>query len=185
MQPLTRQGNPVRILAVVLASLVFTGCGGDGEVESNAPAAIAVTSPAFRPNEPIPATYTCRGSELSPPLTWTGVPDEAREIAVVVDDPDAPSGTYVHWILFHLPPSTSSLAEASVPPGARQAKNSAGHAEYDGPCPPSGSHHYRFTVYALDARLGLDDGADTDEAVSAIGDRAIAQGRLVGVFTAD
>jgi Raf kinase inhibitor-like YbhB/YbcL family protein len=113
------------------------------------------------------------------------MPPQAREIAVVVDDPDAPRGTYTHWILYHLPPSTSSLAEATVPPGARQAKNSGGRAGYDEPCPPSGTDHYRFAVYALDAPLQLRNGAGTGDALAAIGRHAIAQGRVVGLLTAD
>ena len=97
---------------------------------------------------------------------------------------DAPRGTFTHWILYGLPPSTSSLDENTVPAEAKQAKNSAGRAAYAGPCPPSGTHHYRFTVFALDEPLDLSDGADTDEALDAISEHAVAQGQLVGLFTA-
>ncbi len=148
------------------------------------PDGIEVASSAFAADEEIPAVYGCTGQDISPPLAWTGVPDDARELALVVDDPDAPRGTFTHWILFGLPASTSSLAEDSVPEGAQQAKNSAGRPAYAGPCPPSGTHHYRFTVYALDAPLGLSDGADTAQALDAISEHAVAQGRLVGLFTA-
>jgi Raf kinase inhibitor-like YbhB/YbcL family protein len=153
-------------------------------VAAEVPAGIEVTSSAFAPNDEIPEVYSCAGRNISPPLAWTGVPDEGQELALVVDDPDAPRGTFTHWILFGLPVPTSSLGEDSVPAGAKQAKNSAGRAEYAGPCPPSGTHHYRFTVYALDAPLELSDGAATDKALDAISEHAIAQGRLVGLFTA-
>lgn len=168
----------------MLACCALAACGDGEEVTTQVPAAIEVTSSAFAADEQIPVVYSCAGRNISPPLEWTGIPEQAREVALVVDDPDAPRGTFTHWILFGLSPSTSSLAEDSVPQGAQQAKNSAGRAEYAGPCPPSGTHHYRFTVYALDAPLELDDGADTGEALDAISEHAVAQGRLVGLFTA-
>jgi Raf kinase inhibitor-like YbhB/YbcL family protein len=173
----------VRRLATVLACLAVAACGG-GEVEVQVPDSITVTSPAFAPDEEIPVVHSCAGRDISPPLAWTGVPADASELALVVDDPDAPRGTFTHWILFGVPPSTSSLAEGSVPVGAKQARNSAGRAAYSGPCPPSGTHHYRFTMYALDNSLELNDGADTGDALDAISDHAVAQGRLVGLFTA-
>jgi hypothetical protein len=148
------------------------------------PEGIEVTSSAFAADEEIPAVFSCAGRNISPPLEWTGMPDDTREVALVVDDPDAPRGTFTHWILFGLPTSTSFLDEDSVPAGAKQAQNSAGRAEYAGPCPPSGTHHYRFTVYALDGPLDLSDGAATGDVLDAISEHAVAQGRLVGLFTA-
>jgi Raf kinase inhibitor-like YbhB/YbcL family protein len=173
-----------RVIALVSIGVLLAGCGGGSEVKSDAPTGITVTSTAFAADQPIPATYSCRGENVSPPLAWTGVPDGAREIALVVDDPDAPNGTFTHWVLFGLPPATTSLEQGQVPSGARQAKNSRGHAAYDGPCPPSGTHHYRFTVYALEMPLDLADGAGKEEALDAIGKQATAQGRLVGTFAA-
>jgi Raf kinase inhibitor-like YbhB/YbcL family protein len=174
----------VRRLAAVLACCALAACGGGEEVSAEVPTAIDVTSAAFAADEEVPVVYSCAGQNISPPLAWSGVPDDASELALVVDDPDAPRGTFTHWILFGLPTATSSLDEDSVPAGAKQAKNSAGRAEYAGPCPPSGTHHYRFTVYALDEPLTLEDGAATDEALDAISEHAIAEGRLVGLFTA-
>ena len=175
----------MRTLATVLASVALTAwAGGGGEADTQAPEVIGVTSTAFAADHPIPAVYTCAGSNVSPPLSWTGVPEGAREVALVVDDPDAPRGTYTHWILFGLPPSTESLAEGSLPANAKQARNSNGQASYTGPCPPSGTHHYRFTVYAFEEPLDLADGTDTDEALTTISREAIAQGRLVGTFAA-
>lgn len=172
------------MITVAACCLLLAGCGGGAEVKSDAPRQIRVTSSAFAADAPIPTAYSCKGDNIAPPLAWTGIPSGAREIALVVDDPDAPSGTYTHWILFGLAPSTASLAEGVVPAGAKQARNSAGHPAYDGPCPPSGTHHYRFTIYTLDAPIDLADGASKDAALDAISDHATAQGRLVGTFSA-
>ncbi|HKA68316.1 MAG TPA: YbhB/YbcL family Raf kinase inhibitor-like protein [Actinomycetes bacterium] len=166
-------------------ALLSAGCGGNGgEVESTAPAAITVTSQAFAEGEPIPQLYSCRGRNVSPPLSWSGVPAQASALALVVDDPDAPRGTFTHWVVADFAPTVTSLGEGEVPPGGVQAKNSAGNPLYTGPCPPSGTHRYRFTVYALSDRTGLTGGADLDEAQRAIADHAIAQGTLTGTFAA-
>jgi Raf kinase inhibitor-like YbhB/YbcL family protein len=147
-----------------------------------APHSIIVTSPAFRDGRPIPARFSCDGDNVSPPLAWQGVPSAAKAVALVVDDPDAPRGTFVHWVLLDLAPDTSSLAQGSVPTGATQATNSAGKATYFGPCPPSGTHHYRFTVYALTSATGLPTGANLNRALKAINSSAIARGQLVGTY---
>lgn len=169
----------------MLAGSLAGGCAGAGqEVESTVPASIVVTSTAFAEGAPIPAAYSCRDRNVSPPLAWSGVPPEAAALALVVDDPDAPRGTYTHWVVLDIPPTVTSIGEGAVPAGAVQARNSAGNARYDGPCPPSGTHHYRFAVYALSGPLGLADGASLDVAVNAISDRAIATGTLTGTFAA-
>lgn len=166
-------------------ALLLAGCGGNGgEVNSTAPAAITVTSAAFGEGEPIPTVYSCRGRNVSPPLSWSGIPADASALALVVDDPDAPRGTFTHWVVVDFAPTTTSLGEGEAPPGGIQAKNSAGNPRYMGPCPPSGTHRYRFTVYALSDRTGLKDGSGLDEAQRAIADHAIAQGTLTGTFAA-
>lgn len=119
-----------------------------------APDVITVSSPAFRDGQPIPARFTCDGAGEAPPLVWSGVPDGAAALSLVVDDPDAPRGTFVHWVVLDLPAAATGLPGESLPAGTVQARNSAGRASYFGPCPPSGSHHYRFTVYALSERTG-------------------------------
>src|SRR5262249_14022917 len=143
-------GRVLRVLSVpAVAALLVAGCGGEpAEPAASAPSTIAVTSPAFAAGAPIPVEFSCRGANTSPPLSWPGVPGRAAALALVVDDPDAPHGTYRHWVVVDIPPGATS-APAGQPPGGRQLPNSAGHARYDGPCPPSGTHHYRFTVYAL------------------------------------
>lgn len=143
---------------------------------------ITVSSTAFTDDQPIPARFTCDGAGDTPPLAWDGIPKEAAALALVVDDPDAPNGTFVHWVVLDLPPETTQLDGGTLPSGAVQAKNSAGKPSYYGPCPPSGTHHYRFTVYALSQPTGLSDGADTGKALAAVESKATAQGRLVGTY---
>lgn len=179
------------MVALTLATVVAAACSsspaGSGSAgrlaRRQVTERITVTSKAFAPGAPVPARFTCDGDDRSPPLAWRGVPDSAAELAVVVDDPDAPGGTYVHWVVYGLDRSATGLAEATVPAGARQADNSAGDARYRGPCPPGrgGAHHYRFTVYALDARLA-GPGTGVGDVLDAIGRAAIAKGTLVGTF---
>ena len=143
---------------------------------------ISVTSTALREGEAIPRRFTCDGRELSPPLRWHGVPKAAGALALVVDDPDAPHGSFVHWLLLDLPVATSGLDAGSVPSDAVRARNSAGGTSYVGPCPPSGTHHYRFTVYALSRRTGLRDGTGLARALQAVRATATARGRLVATY---
>lgn len=170
----------IGILAALLA-----GCGDDdSEVESEAPVSITVTSSAFGEGSPIPEVYSCRGRNVSPPLEWSGAPVDAAALALVVDDPDAPRGTYTHWVVLDIERSATSVPEGSVPAGGVEATNSAGDAGYAGPCPPSGTHRYRFTIYALSGRTGFADGAKLNEALDQISQKAIARGTLTGTFAA-
>jgi Raf kinase inhibitor-like YbhB/YbcL family protein len=177
-----RRPHSAAVVAVLAALLA--GCSrGAPEVERDLADTITVTSTAMTEGGAIPARFTCVGADVAPPLAWSGVPSGAAELALVVDDPDAPRGTYVHWVVFHLDQGLDGLAEGSLPGGARQARNSAGKAGYTGPCPPSGpAHHYRFSLYALGQRLDLPDGAGLDEAVGAIDQAATARGRLTATF---
>ena len=165
--------------------LALAGCGG-GEA-AKAPVvrdAVSLHSPAFSDGGTIPTRYTCASVGKSPPLLWSGVPRTTQELALVVIDPDAPSGGFVHWVLFHLPPGLHRLPSGAVPDAAREAVNSAGRNAWAPPCPPKGDapHHYEFTLYALKVPLALDDGAKADDAIAAIGRSAIVRGRLVGRF---
>jgi len=185
--------NPVlstrswRLAVVLLCGVAVGGCGGDDSSSSagvDAPASITVTSTAFGDGDSIPVRFTCDGDQTSPPLAWTaGGAGKPAAWALVVDDPDAPGGTFVHWVVLDIPPSTTSVTEGEAPAQATQVANSAGSASYAGPCPPSGTHHYRFTVYALSAPTGLSGGADTDGAIAAVRSAADATGTLVGTYS--
>ena len=177
----------MRRALLALLGLALAACGGGDRVEGPPPSApdrITLTSRAFADGGTIPKRYSCDGDEVSPPLAWTGVPDDARELALLVEDPDAPGGTFVHWALFNVPAETRGLAEDDVPANARQGKNSAGKAAYAGPCPPEGDapHHYVFTLYALKSGLDLADGAAAGDVRAAVAKAALARGQLIGRF---
>jgi Raf kinase inhibitor-like YbhB/YbcL family protein len=172
------------LLVLGLAGLAACSSGaGTPRAERALPEPITVSSPAFPAGAAIPQRLTCDGDNRSPPLAWSGVPPGTVELAVVVDDPDAPRGTYVHWVLVGLDPASTELAEGAVPQGARQLRNSAGKVGYTGPCPPGGwAHHYRFTIYALQRRAEVGADASPEAAIQAIEAAATARGRLIGTF---
>ena len=135
----------------------------------------------------IPRKHTCDGDDVSPPLAWTGIPEGAKTIALIGDDPDAPMGTWVHWVLFNLPANIMQLAEA-VPPnkellsGAKQGRNDFRRIGYGGPCPPGGTHRYYFKLYALDSALNLPPGASKADVVKAMQGHVLAEGQLMGKY---
>lgn len=147
---------------------------------------ISLTSPAFAANGAIPTVHTCDGRDLSPALAWSGVPAQAKSLALVVDDPDAPSGTWVHWVLYDIPPSTTGLGEGAgagaLPAGTRQGRSDFKRTAYGGPCPPSGSHRYFFKLYALDAALGGLHEPTAGDLEKAMQGHVLARGELVGTY---
>ncbi|HEY3012704.1 MAG TPA: YbhB/YbcL family Raf kinase inhibitor-like protein [Gemmatimonadales bacterium] len=149
---------------------------------------IQLTSPAFTHGSVIPAVHTCDGEGLSPELAWTGVPVERRSLALVCDDPDAPRGTWVHWVLYNLPGESVELARGvptitELPSGARQGRNDSGEIGYSGPCPPPGKpHRYYFRLYALDIMLTLPHGVSKAELEKAMTDHIVGQGTLMGTY---
>ncbi len=167
---------------LLVAVLVAAGCSDDQghEVDTDAASTIAVSSDAFAEGDRIPQRFTCDGDDVSPPLAWSGGQPSAW--ALVVDDPDAPGGTYVHWVVVDIAGRTTGVGTGKVPAGGRQLANSADDASYGGPCPPSGEHRYRFTVYALDFPTGLAEGASLDDALGAISDHATSRGTLTAVY---
>jgi Raf kinase inhibitor-like YbhB/YbcL family protein len=173
-----------RVATLTAVCVVLGGCGSPARLERTVqvPASITVDSPDMTEGGPIPTRYTCDGQDVSPPLRWSGVPPDAAVLALVVDDPDAPRGTYTHWVVVDIDLAVTSIARGQSPPGAQQIVNSAGRASYMGPCPPSGVHHYRFTVYALSRRLTLPSRASLQSALDAIAEAATAQGRLTGTY---
>jgi Raf kinase inhibitor-like YbhB/YbcL family protein len=154
-------------------------------------ASLDLQSSAFAPNATVPAPYVCTdagGTDKSPPLTWSGVPIGAKTLALVVRDPDAPSGSFVHWVVYNLPGNSAKL-DADVPrtdtiaEGGDQGVNGFGDIGYHGPCPPPGKpHHYHFHLYALDTKLELKPGATADDVEQAAKGHALAEADLVGIF---
>ena len=181
-----RSGWPqrrARRLASAAAALGFTvplaGCGlFSSGVTVTAPSVMTVSEGAFE-HGILPARFTCSATQpVSPPLTWAGAPAGTKSIALVVDDADAPITPYVYWIAFDIGPGTSALLEGQLPPGALQARGTAGYDSYDPPCPGPGGHGYRFTVYALDKVLRLPNGTSLQSAWQAIAAATIGRGRL-------
>ncbi|GBD14420.1 Putative lipoprotein LppC [bacterium HR25] len=181
-----------RWLTVVAVALAALGCGGGGHSTSPSPEAspsLTVSSGAFAPMGAIPVRYTCDGDNVSPPLAWSGAPGGTASFALVMDDPDAPRGTFVHWVLYNLPAGVQSLPEGvptveRLESGALQGRNSAGRLGYTGPCPPRGpAHRYRFSVYALDATLPLAPGVSQSELEKAMAGHILARGQLVGTYS--
>jgi Raf kinase inhibitor-like YbhB/YbcL family protein len=197
--------RPVLLVAALAAATLLGGCGSSPAPAQNqapdtseseppasaapivlpsAPKKLTVTSTAFADGKPIPEKYTCNGEGAVPPLSWSGDLAGGKALAIVVDDPDAPDGGYVHWIAVDLPASMTKVDPEKLPEDLKQASNSDGDDGWAPPCPPSGTHHYRFTVYSLDSPTGIEDGTDPVEALKAIGIHAKAYGQLTGTVNA-
>jgi len=136
----------------------------------------------FEQGEKIPVKYTAQGNDVNPPLEISGVPSGTKNLVLIVDDPDAPAGNWVHWIVFNIPVSVNKIEEGSVPPGI-VGVNSWGRNYYGGPNPPSGTHRYFFKVYAIDVELDLDESADKAEVLNAIEGHILDKGKLMGVYS--
>lgn len=147
-----------------------------------------LTSSAFEHNGAIPAKYTCDGDDVSPPLSWAAVPRETESLALICDDPDAPAGTWSHWVLYNISPDRDGLEE-NVLTDERlsqiglQGRNDFGNSGYGGPCPPRGSsHHYYFRLYALDTTLEAMEGATRKQVLNRIQEHILAQTELIGLY---
>ena len=143
-----------------------------------------ITSNDFENGKLIPSKYTCDGSDISPSISWDGTPANTKSFVLIVDDPDAPHGTWDHWILFNIPSSVHQLPEniSTLPEGTREGKNSWDKTGYGGPCPPSGVHRYFFKLYALDNVLTLKNGATKTEIMDAMKNHVIAESNLLGKY---
>jgi Raf kinase inhibitor-like YbhB/YbcL family protein len=145
-------------------------------------AQMELSSPVFKDGQPIPRKYSCKGENISPVLKVTGVPPGAKSLALIVDDPDAPSGTFVHWVAYNIPSSAAEIVEGSNP--GERGVNSARVEGYMGPCPPSGTHRYFFKIYALDIFLRIDRGpADKPAVEKAMQGHILGSAQLVGTFS--
>ncbi len=149
--------------------------------------AFEMISPVFRDGSSIPPQYTCKGQNVNPPLNIFSVPDCTQSLTLVMHDPDAVSGDYLHWLVFDIPPSTEYISVNDVPIGAVQGSNGAGKAVYTGPCPPkgTGTHHYAFELYALDKTLDLPAGSSLDKVMAAQKSHVLAKCQITGLFAAD
>jgi Raf kinase inhibitor-like YbhB/YbcL family protein len=168
----------LRVFIFVFVCLFFLSKGGW---------AMEIKSTAFKNNEYIPVKYTCQGQNVSPDLSWSGVSKDTKSFALICDDPDAPMGTWVHWVIFNIPVSVNELTEGaskstSLPKGVIEGLNSSGIG-YDGPCPPPGKpHHYFFKLYALDIGLETDKPLNKEKLLKEMNGHILAQAQIVGLY---
>lgn len=139
-----------------------------------------ISSPAFQHNQTIPSKFTCEGEDTNPALTISDVPPEAKSLALIVDDPDAPGKTWVHWVVYNIPRTVREIKEKSVP--GKQGLNDFGRMNYGGPCPPSGEHRYFFKLYALDTELNFSEGISKNRLEEAMKGHILSQAELVGLY---
>ena len=144
---------------------------------------MSMSSPAFAAGHPIPQRFTINGPDVSPPLQIAGAPAGTKSFVLIVDDPDAPMGTWVHWVVWNIPAGTREIPEGKLPAGAVQGRNSWGRASYGGPAPPSGTHRYFFKLYALDTELDLPPSAGKADVLKAIEGHVLARAELMGTYT--
>jgi hypothetical protein len=187
----------LEVAAAVGVASALIGCGKDAETtkpdrekEQTEMARIAITSTAFADGRPIPKRHTGDGDDVSPPLSWSNVPEGTKELALIVDDPDAPTPQpWVHWVLYKIPGDTTALPEATgasgrTATGMTEGENGWGRTGWGGPAPPEGHgvHHYHFKLYALDAELDLPAGASKADLLRAMTGHVLAEGELVGTY---
>ncbi|MFB3893566.1 MAG: YbhB/YbcL family Raf kinase inhibitor-like protein [Phycisphaerae bacterium] len=182
-------GTPVIVIAAI-AMLGLVGCNRAADSSPAASVKISLTSSAFANGATIPKEYTADGQNISPALAWSGVPAGTKELALIMDDPDAPVGTWDHWLLFGIPATAvelkagqSAYRKGTSPSGMLEGRNSWGNNGYEGPEPPPGKpHRYIFRLYALDAPLKLSAGADKKALLKAMDGHILAQGELIGKY---
>jgi len=187
---------PTKIVFVILAILVIAGgifiateypklkqgsAPFTGQTINTTP--MQITSSVFLDGQNIPSKYSCDGDGVNPPLEFKDIPPTAQTLALIVDDPDAPNGTWTHWTIWNIATSTTEIAENSAPQEAVQGQASSGQNVYSGPCPPSGTHHYFFKLYALDSKLPIPSYSTVDKLVEAMQGHVVAQAQLVGLYT--
>lgn len=172
---------------IIIVVLFLAGCvhthQNDLTTNLNLPDMLEITSLDFTNNSRLPDKITCNGSNVSPQLSFSNVPQGTKSLVVVVDDPDVPSGVWTHWIVYNIDPMVREIAENSIPSGALLGVNDFKVTEYRGACPPSGNHHYIFRVYALSGVLDLPAGASRSEIDEAIKDSILDYGELVGTYS--
>jgi Raf kinase inhibitor-like YbhB/YbcL family protein len=161
------------IIFFIFVSLLLVKITEGGE-------AMKITSPEFGHNQLIPKKFTCQGEDINPALVIEGVPGDAKSLALIVDDPDAPMGTWVHWLIFDIPVTTTRIEENSVP--GKLGRNDFRRENYGGPCPPSGTHRYFFKIYALDTLLNLEEGIKKSALEKAMQGHILDKAELIGLY---
>lgn len=166
--------NLLFFVLILVFSVAPCSAGEDVKME--------ISSPVFEHNGRIPGKYTCDGKNVNPPLIIKNVPSNAKSLALIVEDPDAPMGTWVHWVLWNIKPGIEKINENSVPRGARQGLNDFRKRAYGGPCPPSGTHRYFFKLYALDTRLSPGRNSKKTDLIEAMKGHIIAKAGIIGLY---
>lgn len=189
-----------KYIVLLLTACLLMGCGNMQKENQNANKSmedtmstgsverLMLTSTAFKEGEMIPRKYSCDGADISPPLKWNSVPSQTKSLALIADDPDAPMGTWVHWVIFNIPPNLTELPEevptaSSLPDGTLQGKNDFRNIGYGGPCPPGGTHRYFFKLYALDAMLKLPAGSTKPNLLRAMQGHIVGEAQLMGKYS--
>lgn len=169
------------VISVLLISVGLSGCNQNNQKEQPKFGNMKISSTAFENEEGIPAEFTCDGDDVSPPLMFTNLPNNTKSLALIVDDPDAPMGTWVHWLIWNIPANTTVIEENETLTFP-QGKNDFGNQGYDGPCPPPETHRYFFKLYALDTMLDLESGTTKTQLESAMSGHIIEEAQLIGTY---
>jgi Raf kinase inhibitor-like YbhB/YbcL family protein len=167
------------VLTIIFSFFLVTISSGK---EGTKMGELSISSPAFQHNGTIPVQYTCDGKDISPPLVINGTPKESKSLVLIVDDPDAPAGTWVHWVVWNIKPGTKEIQGGSVPAGSAQGINDFGRHDYGGPCPPSGVHRYFFKLYALDTALDLSPNSRKADVEGAMKGHIIEESQIIGLY---
>ncbi len=188
----------VKYSLVLFTALLVISCSGTNNrnqatakedvMAPDSKTTIQLTSTAFQEGAQIPVKYGCKGADISPPLKWSNLPPGTKSLALILDDPDAPMGVWVHWVIYNIPPESTGLPEHvanrdSLSDGALQGRNDFRNIGYGGPCPPSGTHRYYFKLYALDTVLQLKAGGSKADLLKAMKDHIVGEGQLMGRYS--
>lgn len=173
---------------IILIVLISTGLflskrESQEQTDNTVKGDMKLTSSAFINNQSIPVKYTCDGQNVSPPLSISDIPNNTRSLALIMDDPDAPAGTWVHWTVWNIDPTIKEIPEGNIPAGAVEGKTSFGKPGYGGPCPPSGTHHYIFHLYALDSTLSLNSSSTKEDLEKSMEGHILDKAELVGLYS--
>lgn len=182
--------NFSKLLIVLISILILGGMSfffwqkkpKEVPLELGLPKIMKISSPAFGDNSLIPPKYTCDGENINPPLEIKNILEGTQSLVLIVDDPDAPRGTFLHWLVWNIPPNVSLIEENSLPSGAIQGRNDFGKESYGGPCPPFGEHRYFFKIYALDKKLDLVQGSTLEKVEEAMRGHILDQAQLIGLY---